>query len=127
VNFTLEPRKQVTKHDTYALHSTEFAVITGFSRAMVAKWLDEGMPAECTGNKGAKVTINPSAAMQWLIDKERKRQMPESDLAAERLRLITEQAVHPTLDNAKTRSELILLWQWQKRGRSLARGRQVRK
>jgi len=94
---------------------------------MVAKWLDEGMPAECTGNKGAKVTINPSAAMQWLIDKERKRQMPESDLAAERLRLITEQADHPALDNAKTRSELILLWQWQKRGRSLARGRQVRK
>jgi hypothetical protein len=44
------------------------------------------MPAECTGKNGAKVTINLSAAMRWLIDKERKRQMPESDLAAERLR-----------------------------------------
>jgi phage terminase Nu1 subunit (DNA packaging protein) len=64
----------------------EFATITGFSRAVVPKWLDESMPAECTGKNGVKVTINLSAAMRWLIDKERKRQMPESDLAAERLR-----------------------------------------
>lgn len=87
---------------------TEFAQITGFSRRTVGKWLDDDMPAERSGRRGTKVTINPAEALPWLIEHDVGRQTPDNEgLEAERLRLISEKADGEALENAKKRGEAL--------------------
>jgi len=88
----------------------EFAAFIGRDRKTIGKWIREGMPAVDAGVQGMRASINTPAAIEWLLARERNKYNPElgsKNLAAERLRLLSEQADREALDNARRRGELI--------------------
>jgi phage terminase Nu1 subunit (DNA packaging protein) len=90
---------------------TEFAASWGVSRPTIAKRIAEGMPVIKADSNNLRVRINPADANQWLLQRERERYNPEDgskSLAAERLRLISEQADREALENACRRGEVIV-------------------
>jgi len=67
------------------------------------------MPCKSTG-QGSKIRWNPSVVVPWLIEFYTAKYNPEvgsKSLAAERLRLISEQADREASDNARKRAEVI--------------------
>ena len=56
------------------VNRNEFADMVGKSAKWVGKWIDEGMPAT-GGGKGKPVAIDTVIALQWLIDREVKKQL----------------------------------------------------
>ena len=63
------------------VNRNEFAEIVGKSAKWVGKWIDEGLPAE-GGGRGKPVAIDTVLALQWLIDREVRKQVgddPDED------------------------------------------------
>jgi phage terminase Nu1 subunit (DNA packaging protein) len=89
----------------------ELQAVTGYSRRTIYSLVkDEGMPCERTGRQGSKLFFNPSEAIPWLIERERRRKHPKTgalSLEAERIRLIRAQADREELENEKRRGEVI--------------------
>ena len=65
-----------------------FAREIGFSASAVTKWLDAGMPAERSGNRGRMVKIDTAKAIPWLVAKVRNERTETA--ASERAKLDAE-------------------------------------
>jgi phage terminase Nu1 subunit (DNA packaging protein) len=93
------------------VNQSRFAEIVGKSGQYVALLIEQGMPAERSGKRGAAVFIDTGAAIAWLIARERLK--VEAELApngetveAETKRLRAAQADLAELEAAEKRGEL---------------------
>lgn len=65
------------------VNRNEFAEIVGKSAKWVGGWIDDGMPAT-GGGRGKPVQIDTVVAIQWLIDREVKKQVGDDDEGEDR-------------------------------------------
>ena len=90
---------------------TIFAKYIGKSVRQVSRYEAEGMPSARSGSGRGGNRINFADAWQWFVNREIQKRMPSttgpSNIDAERLRLISEQADEKAIKNAKDRGELI--------------------
>lgn len=85
--------------------SVQIAKILGVSRAMVGKYVKQGMP------KHARGMYDVVHCVQWVIEglKERRDDNKDnSELSLERLKLYQSQRIKTDLENARVRGELLL-------------------
>lgn len=88
---------------------TEFAEIIGKSSEWVRQLAKQGLPSERTNGRGKGVMIDTAAAINWLISRERTKQIPDdedSSLDSETRRLRAAQADLAELDLSERRGEL---------------------
>lgn len=65
------------------VNRNEFAEIVGKSAKWVGGWIDDGMPAT-GGGRGKPIQIDTVVAIQWLIDREVKKQVGDDDEGEDR-------------------------------------------
>jgi len=94
------------------VNQTKFAEIIGKSSEYVRVLVEQGMPAERSGKRGAAVLIHTEQAIAWIVHRERLK--VEAELApngataeAETKRLRAAQADLAELEAAEKRGELV--------------------
>ena len=92
------------------VNQRKFGQIVGKSGEYIRLLIEQGMPAEGSGQRGAAVRIDTAAAIAWLLERERKKAEAEHSPAtteSETRRLRAAQADLTALEVSEKRGELI--------------------
>ncbi|MDW3144960.1 terminase small subunit, partial [Vibrio sp. 2094] len=66
------------------VNRNEFADLVGKSAKWVGEWIKDGMPTEGGGGRGKPVMIDTAKAIDWLVDREVKKQVGEDEEGEDR-------------------------------------------
>ncbi|MFA0194467.1 terminase small subunit [Vibrio sp. 10N.222.55.E8] len=61
------------------VNRNEFAELVGYSPKWIGTFIDEGMPHEGGGGRGKPLIIDTESAIKWLIEREVKKQLGETE------------------------------------------------
>ncbi|HGY0940900.1 TPA: terminase small subunit [Vibrio cholerae] len=85
------------------VNRNEFAELVGYSPKWVGTFIDEGMPHEGGGGRGKPMIIDTEAAIKWLIEREVKKQLGETEAEDNTPRAGTKDGEELLLTKAKRR------------------------
>lgn len=77
--FILSHKLTNTQINMTVVNRNAFADLVGKSAKWVGEWIKEGMPTEGGGGRGKPVMIDTVKALDWLINREVKKQVGDED------------------------------------------------